>query len=140
DEGEVSVRLANGDSVPAAIAGRDHTTDIALLRLDTKGVAPAKLTETVPALGALTVVIAADREAPSAALGVVSLVGGRWRSLRGGDIDARIELGVRLRSGSQGCLVLDDAGGAIGMAVLGARRRTLVIPSATIARVASRLE
>jgi S1-C subfamily serine protease len=140
DEGEVSVRLSNGETVPAAIVGRDHTTDVALLRLDTKAVTPAKLTETVPALGSLAVVVAADREAPAAALGLVSLAGGRWRSLRGGDIDARIELGVRLRSASQGALALDAEGRAIGMAVLGARRRTLVIPSATIARVATILE
>ena len=32
DEGEVSVKLADGTARPASIAGRDHTTDIALLR------------------------------------------------------------------------------------------------------------
>jgi S1-C subfamily serine protease len=36
--------------------------------------------------------------------------------------------------------VLDAAGGAIGMAVLGPRRRVLVIPAATIARVVTTLE
>ncbi len=33
DEGEVSVKLADGTARPASIAGRDHTTDIALLRI-----------------------------------------------------------------------------------------------------------
>jgi len=69
----------------------------------------------------------------------VSLIGGRWRSLRGGDIDARIELDVRLHSSQQGGLALDASGAAIGMAVLGPRR-VLVIPAATIERVAGRLE
>jgi S1-C subfamily serine protease len=66
--------------------------------------------------------------------------GGAWRSLRGGEIDARIELDVRLRRGTQGGLALAPDGAAFGMVVAGARRRVLVIPSATIMRVAARLE
>jgi S1-C subfamily serine protease len=139
DEGEIAVKLADGSSRPATIAGRDHTTDIALLRVDTANLAPAMLLSQVPALGALSVVVAAERGTPTAALGAVSLSGERWRSLRGGDIDARIELDVRLAFSHQGGLALNAAGEAFGMAVLGPRR-VLVIPSATIERVAARLE
>ncbi|MGB8399999.1 S1C family serine protease [Bradyrhizobium sp.] len=139
DEGEVSVRLASGEVVPATIAGRDHTTDIALLRLDTRTAAAVHLTREVPVLGSLSVVVAADRGTPTAALGLVSLVGERWRSLRGGEIDSRIELDVRMRHNHQGGLALDAAGKAIGMAVLGVRR-VIVIPAATIDRVAGKLE
>jgi S1-C subfamily serine protease len=139
DEGEIAVKLADGTSRPATIAGRDHTTDIALLRVDTANLAPATLSSKVPALGALSVVVAAERGTPTAALGAVSLSGDRWRSLRGGDIDARIELDVQLAFSHQGGLALNAAGEAFGMAVLGPRR-VLVIPSATIERVAARLE
>jgi S1-C subfamily serine protease len=139
DEGEVSIKLADGTTQPASIAGRDHTTDIALLRSDAKHVAPIRLSADVPELGSLSVAVAAEHGVPTAALGVVSLVGGRWRSLRGGEIDARIELGVRLRHDHQGGLALNAAGEAIGMAVQGVRR-VLVIPGATIDRVAGRLE
>jgi S1-C subfamily serine protease len=139
DEGEVSVRLADGTSRPASIVGRDHTTDIALLRCDARNIAPVALASGVPDLGSLSVVVAAEHGAPTAALGTVSLVGGSWRSLRGGDIDARIELGVRLRHSHEGGLALTASGEAIGMAVQGVRR-VLVIPSATIGRVAGRLE
>jgi len=143
DEGEISIELSDGTVRPARIAGRDHTTDIALLRFDTqddtKEIAPIKLSPDVPMLGSLSVVVAAERGVPTAALGTVSLVGGRWRSLRGGEIDARIELDVGLRHNHQGGLVLDASGDAIGMAVLGPRR-VLVIPTATIERVAGRLE
>jgi S1-C subfamily serine protease len=138
DEGEVEIGLPDGSTVAAAIAGRDHTTDIALLRTDA-GIAPVKLTTTVPSLGTLSVVVARDRDAPSATLGMVSLSGKSWRSLRGGDIDARIELDVRLRFSQQGGLALDASGEAYGMAVLGPRR-VLVIPAATIERVAAQLE
>jgi S1-C subfamily serine protease len=143
DEGEISIELSDGTVRPARIAGRDHTTDVALLRFDTQAdtreIVPIKLSPDVPTLGSLAVVVAAERGLPAAALGTVSLVGGRWRSLRGGEIDARVELDVRLRHSHQGGLVLDASGDAIGMAVLGPRR-VLVIPAATIERVAGRLE
>jgi S1-C subfamily serine protease len=139
EEGEVIVRFANGTERSATIAGRDHTTDVALLRVETSNIAPAKLSSSVPALGSLALVVAAERGAPTAALGLISLVGGTWRSLRGGDIDARIELDVRLTPSHEGGLALNASGEIIGMAVLGARR-VLVIPAATIERVAGRLE
>ncbi|HKU08587.1 MAG TPA: S1C family serine protease [Bradyrhizobium sp.] len=143
DEGDISIQLSDGTVRPGRIAGRDHTTDVALLRFDTKdgakGIPPIKLSPDVPKLGSLAVVVAAERGSPTAALGAVSLVGGRWRSLRGGEIDARVELDVRLRHSHQGGVVLDASGDAIGMAVLGPRR-VLVIPTATIERVAGRLE
>ncbi|WP_298882126.1 S1C family serine protease [uncultured Bradyrhizobium sp.] len=138
DEGDVQITLADGSTVAAAIVGRDHTTDIALLRADTN-IAPVKLATTVPALGALSVVVATISDAPSAALGMVSVSGQGWRSLRGGEIDARIELDVRLRPRQEGGLAVDASGEAFGMAVLGPRR-VLVIPAATIERVAAQLE
>src|SRR5947209_5226730 len=138
NEGDVQIVLADGSTAAATIAGRDHTTDIALLRADTS-IAPVKLSTTVPALGTLSVVVATHRDAPSAALGMVSLSGNAWRSLRGGDIDARIELDVRLGRSQEGGLALDASGGAFGMAVLGPRR-VLVIPAATVERVAPQLE
>ncbi|WP_375157131.1 S1C family serine protease [Bradyrhizobium sp. RDT46] len=138
DEGEVEIGLPDGRTSPATIAGRDHTTDIALLRADIAST-PAKLAAIVPPLGALAVVVATNRDTPSAALGMVSASGKSWRSLRGGEIDARIELDVRLRDSQQGGLALDASGQAFGMAVLGPRR-VLVIPAATIERVAAQLE
>jgi S1-C subfamily serine protease len=139
DEGEISVLFADGTEKPATIVGRDHTTDIALLRVEGITTAPANLTADVPALGALAVITAADHGTPIAALAMISKSAERWRSLRGGEIDARIELDTRLRHSSEGGLALNAAGQAIGMAVSGPRR-TLVIPTATIQRVASRLE
>jgi S1-C subfamily serine protease len=139
EEGDVTIVLADGTTRPATIAGRDHTTDIALLRFDGAGLTPARLSPRVPALGSLAMVVAAQNGSATAALGAVSFSGERWRSLRGGEIDARIELDVRLRHSHEGALALNAAGEAFGMAVLGPRR-VLVIPAATIERVATRLE
>jgi S1-C subfamily serine protease len=140
EEGEISVVVRGGDAVKAKLVGRDPTTDVALLRVEQTEAQPITFsTETVPA-GALAIVVAAHDGEPTAALGVVSLSSGGWRSLRGGEISARIELAISLRRASEGGLAFDSAGRAIGMAVFGPRRRVLVIPSATIEQVAAKLE
>jgi S1-C subfamily serine protease len=91
-------------------------------------------------VGALALAVGAEDGAPTAAFGVVSRSTGPWWSLRGGEIDARIELDLRMRQSAEGGLAIEAAGRAIGMTVFGPRRRILVIPSATIERVAARLE
>jgi S1-C subfamily serine protease len=140
EEGEIAVTLLDGQTVPAKLVGRDPSTDIALLRIDRTDLAPAPLGADDIATGALAVLVGAEEGGPTAALGVVSRSGGPWRSLRGGEIDARLELDVTLRRAAEGGLALDATGRAFGMTVFGPRRRALVIPSATIERVAPRLE
>jgi S1-C subfamily serine protease len=140
EDGEIAVVLPGGESVPATLAGRDPTTDIALLRIGRADLPTATLAPGEVTAGALALVVGAQDGAPVAALGIVSLVRGAWRSLRGGEIDARIELDLSLRRSSEGGLALDASGGAFGMAVFGPRRRVLIIPSATIDRVAAKLE
>jgi S1-C subfamily serine protease len=138
EEDEFIVTLSGGDTVAAHLVGRDPTTDIALLRVESD-LQPFSLTESPMVAGALVVAVGAEEDASTVALGVVSLASGPWRSLRGGDIDARIELDMRLRKSAEGGLVLDAGGEAIGMAVFGPRRRVLVIPTATIERIAPKL-
>jgi S1-C subfamily serine protease len=140
EEGEFAVTLADGDTVAAQLAGRDSTTDVALLRVDRAELQPVLLEALPVAAGALAVAVGAEDGTPTVAVGVVSRAAGAWRSLRGGEIEARIELDLRLRRSAEGGVTLNAAGQAIGMAVFGPRRRVLVIPSATIERVAAKLE
>jgi S1-C subfamily serine protease len=140
EEGDCIVKSRNGDIVGAQLVGRDPTTDIALLRVDRADLQSLSLTSLAVEAGALVVVAGAEDATPTVALGVVSRVAGPWRSLRGGEIDARIELDLRLRQSAEGGVVLDTAGQSIGMAVFAPRRRVLVIPSSTIDRVAAKLE
>lgn len=138
DEGEVSVALPGGEAA-ATLVGRDPSTDVALLRVDRADLTPVALEAAPVRLGALALAVGSRGGGPIAAFGAVSFVGGRWRSLRGGEIDARLELDVGLRRFGEGGLALDASGRAFGMAVFGPRRRVLVIPAATIERVAGRL-
>lgn len=140
EAGEVAVTLASGATRAAHVVGRDPTTDIALLRTgeaDLSALGP--VAGSTPAAGALAVVVGARDGDAQAALAMVSRSSGAWRSMRGGEIDARLELDAPLRASAEGGIVLDAAGAPFGMAVLGPRRRVLVIPAATIERVAARL-
>jgi S1-C subfamily serine protease len=140
EEGEVRLTLSGGEEIAAEIAGRDPSTAVALLRVARTDLRPVAMAATLPAVGALTLALGAEGGAPTAALGAVSVSRGPWQSMRGGEIDARLEIDCRLRRTTEGGLAVDAAGQAFGMTVFGPRRRVLVIPSVTIARVAARLE
>ena len=43
EEGDVAVTLPGGESIAARLVGRDHTTDIALLRVDRSDQPPIRL-------------------------------------------------------------------------------------------------
>ena len=92
EDGEYAVTLSGGDTVPAQLVGRDPTTDVALLRVDSSDLRPVPLEAAPVAVGALAIAMGAEDGAPTAALGVVSRSAGPWRSLRGGEIDARMSL------------------------------------------------
>ena len=140
DDGDITATLPGGERVAATVAGRDPTTDVALLRVAAASPMPAAPAPPTAAAGRLVAALGAREGAPVAALGTVSFIGDAWRSMRGGSIDARIELDIALRRDAEGGPVLDAAGGLLGMAVFGPRGRVLVIPAATIDRVAARLE
>ena len=131
-------RLPGGTSTSAELVGRDAGTDIALLRVEGASPPPDRVRCGAGARGRHRARGGFARGTPVAAAGVVSLSAPGWRSLRGGEIDARIELGLTMRRLSEGGLALDAQGRTIGMSVFGPRRRVLVIPGATIDRVAGK--
>src|SRR5580704_17198023 len=139
DEGDIAVVLPGGETAAANLVGRDPTTDVALLRVDRTNPPPVTLVSASVPAGALAWAVGSVQGASIAAFGTVSLVGGAWRSFRGGEIDARIELDLSLRRVGEGGVALDASGRAFGMVVFGPRRRVLVIPAATIERVAALL-
>ena len=123
-----------------SLVGRDSTTDIALLRAEGVNASAIPLQSVSLRTGALALAVGVRNGAPIAAFGSVSFVGPAWRSLRGGEIDERIELDLSLRRAGEGGLALDVSGRALGMVVFGPRRTALVIPAATIERVAGKLQ
>jgi len=137
---DVTITRPDGSEVAATLVGRDPSTDIALLRLEEQPLEEIAFSPT-DALRAGQPILAAGRQPEGliAALGIVALAGGPWRSLRGGLIDRRLYLDLRLDFQAEGGVALDTSGRIIGMTVLGPRGRVLVIPSETIGRVAPQL-
>lgn len=140
DEGEIHLALPGGHIIPAQLVGRDPATAVAVLKVERTDLPSVTMAAALPRTGALALTIGAEAGGPAAAFGVVSISGGHWQSIRGGDIDARVELDARPRRTAEGGLAVNAAGQAFGMTVFGPRRRILVIPSVTIDRVASQLE
>jgi S1-C subfamily serine protease len=128
--------LADGACVPGKLAGRDPATNVAVIRLDKAARAPM-LAVSLPQVGALVIAAGSDGGGrPSARLGMVNAVGPEWHSMRGGRIEARIQLDIRLAASEEGGPVFDAAGGWLGMTTFGPRGQILVIPAATVERIA----
>jgi S1-C subfamily serine protease len=91
EEGDVHVLLPSGERVAAQIAGRDPRTAVALLKVEGSNLRPVALAAAIPLPGGLVVAVGAEAGAPTAAFGMVSVSRGSWQSMRGGEIDARVE-------------------------------------------------
>ena len=131
--------LPDGSRIRGKLAGRDPATNVAVIRLDGSAAAPA-LSASVPQIGALVIAAGSDGGGhASARLGTVNAVGPEWHSMRGGRIEARIQLDVRLAASEEGGPVFDAAGGWLGMTTFGPRGQVLVIPAATVERIAPAL-
>jgi S1-C subfamily serine protease len=124
-----------GQTLGATLAGRDPSTNVAVLKLETplSGMLPAAA-EPVR-VGALTLVVGADQAGNATGrLAMVHALGEAWQSMAGGRIDALIRLQTGLGA-DEGGPVLSLSGHLIGMSTSGPRRRTIVIPAATLSRV-----
>lgn len=133
---ELAVTLPDGSRVAAALTGRDPGTDIALLRVPTGPVAPLALAPPeLLAPGHLVLVAGRGEHGAMTGSGCIAQIGGPWRSLRGGRLERRIGLALKLGVEAEGGPVLDCCGRLVGMAVPGPRRQLLAIPAETIARI-----
>jgi len=131
---------AGGSVVTAKLIGRDPSTNIAVLRLAAPIASPSIVAGEAKT-GAVALAIGADGSgSASARLGIVNLAGAEWHSSRGGLIDRRIVLDLRLAHREEGGPVLDAAGAWLGMSTFGPRHRVIVIPTATIERVVPLLQ
>jgi S1-C subfamily serine protease len=126
---------SGGSVLTARIAGRDSSTNIAILRLATPIAAPSIAVGEAQS-GAVALAVGADGTGgASARLGIVNLAGPEWHSSRGGLIDRRIVLDVRLARREEGGPVFDATGGCLGMSTFGPRGQVIAIPTATIERI-----
>jgi S1-C subfamily serine protease len=127
--------VRGGQIVGATLAGRDPGTNVAVLKLDTALEGTLPVAAEAVRVGHLALLVGADAAGgPTSRLAMVHALGDAWHSMAGGRIDALVRLDTRLGI-DEGGPVLSLAGGLIGMSTSGPRRRTIVIPTATLTRV-----
>jgi len=115
---EIQVTLPNGRVVSASLAGRDPSTDIAVLKCAEADNAVSEFGDVATVKpGNLTLVVGRTRASgPVAALGVVSLVASDRRTWTGASIVPYIRLDVELQPTAVGGAVIDARGSTVGLA------------------------
>ena len=125
---------AGGEAERATVAGRDPSTDLALLRIDAAGPVTELASSDGLRVGAIVLAVARDDDGDVAAsMGVLSAVGGPWRTWHGGQIDRFVRPDLSLYPRFAGSPLVDVSGRIAGMNTGGlARRQVLTVPADTI--------
>jgi S1-C subfamily serine protease len=139
---EIHVTLPDGRVVPATLAGRDASTDLAVLKCAEAASPVAEISDVSTIKpGSLALVVGRTRASgPVAALGAVSLVAPERRTWIGAPLSPYVRLDVGLQPTAVGGAVIDAYGRAIGMATPRfARFGAIAVPASTVNRVVDAL-
>jgi S1-C subfamily serine protease len=141
-EEDINVTLADGSKTTATIAGRDPGSDIAVLKLAGGSATPATLAP-ADSVKVGHLVLALGRPsggAPMASFGVVSAVGGAWRTARGGMIEGYIRADVTLYPGFSGGPLVDTQGRVVALnSYYLARGQEIALPASAVTAIVTTL-
>jgi S1-C subfamily serine protease len=139
---EIKVLLDGGRAVSAKLAGRDPSTDIAVLRIEEgSSGAPQLGDSTSLKLGHLVLALGRTRRGDLvASSGIIGGISGEWRNRHGGNLDQHIRLDLALYPGFSGGPLLNARGEVIGVNTRGlGHGRAVTVPVATVNRVVEQL-
>lgn len=138
---DIRITAPDGSTLPAELAGRDPSTDLAVLRVNGLNIPiAAKAGSSALKPGNVALVVGRFKDSANAALGVLSSLSGPSQTWRGGHLDQVIRLDVALQPASAGGAVIDSEGNLIGIATAALSRISVfAIPLATVARVTEKL-
>ena len=141
-EEDITVVAAGGKSFKANLAGRDPSTDLAILKVSEESALP------LPSFGdgglkLGHVVLALGRSRGSnlvASAGIVGGISGEWEPRRGARVDQHIRLSLELYPGFSGGPLVNAQGKVVGINTRGlSRGRAVTIPLATVNRIVDEL-
>jgi S1-C subfamily serine protease len=139
-EEDISVGLPGGQSVPATIAGRDSSTDLAILRVEQQGLTAVERGPE-PRVGHVALVVARPGQSLATSIGVVSAVGGPARPWRGGRLEGVIFTDAALYPGFGGAPLVDTSGRMLGVITSQVGQGAgLAIPLSVVEKVATSLQ
>jgi len=139
---DIEIVLPDGKRARAAVAGRDPSTDLALLHTEATLVPAARADAGALRVGNIVLAVGRDEDGqPAASMGVISALDGPWRTWRGGDIDRFVRPDLSLYPGLSGGALADAGGALLGLNTWGlSRRMALTVPNATIERVVAQVK
>jgi S1-C subfamily serine protease len=140
-EDRVEVGLPDGRTVGARLIGRDPTTDIAVVRAEAAALNPARpgRLESLR-VGHIVVAVARPGRELQATLGIISAIGGPWRTMAGGQLDIYLQTDVAMHPGFSGGPLVTAEGLTIGLNTSGlARGISVAVPITTLGRVVEAL-
>ena len=137
----LEVGLPDGSTVAATLVGRDPSTDVALLRVAATGLTPAEWVDAADLrVGNLVLALGRPGKSVQATLGVVSALGGAWRTGGGGEVDRYLQTDVVMYPGFSGGALAVAGGRVAGMNTSGLMRGvSLALPAGTLKRVVEAL-
>ena len=141
-EEDLSVETADRRTLSARFAGRDHSTDLAVLDVESLEVGPATPAEGEARVGQISLAVGSHSrgEGPRATLGVVSAVGGPIRTRRGPRLERYIQTDATPYPGFSGGPLIDVRGNVLGILVSGwGRGAAYAIPADIAWRTAGTL-
>jgi S1-C subfamily serine protease len=135
---EIRVTWSDGRAAPATLVGRDPGTDLAVLRIGESDPPAAEIGDSAGLrVGHLVLAVGYG---PRASWGVVSAVGGAWRTARGGEVDRLLRVDLVLYPGFSGGPLVDASGKVAGLVTSGlSRQLELAVPTSTVTRVVDEL-
>ena len=137
---EVTVVLPSGEQTNATVAARDQGTDIAILKLPSDAPVAKQADDANARVGEVALAIARrGTEGLAAAYGIVSAIGGPWRTFSGAQVDRWLRLDLNPFPGFSGGPIVNAAGEALGIATSGPWRSAAVIPASTVSRIVDQL-
>ena len=132
---DITVVLPDNQTIAAKLVGRDPGTDLAVLQAETSGIAAAPFAATA-SLHVGSMVLAVGRRGengPCASLGVISALGGPWRTWRNGQIGQFVRADLNLYPGSSGGALVNTQGEVIGINSAGLTRNwSVTVPKETV--------
>ena len=138
---KVNVLLPSGSKAKARVAGRDHGTDIAILEVPGGLTSASFADESQSRVGEIVLAIGRrEAEGIAATYGMISAIGGPWRTWQGARVDRWLRLDLNPFTGFSGGPIVNARGEAIGMATSGPRRSAVTIPASTVNRVVDQLQ
>jgi len=139
-QNEVTVVLPNGEESKANVSGRDPGTDIAVLTIAQKSGAASLADESQARIGEIVLSVGRrGTDGLATTYGVISALGGPWRTWQGARIDRLLRLDLNPFTGFSGGPIVNARGEVLGIATSGPRRSVVTIPTSTVTRVVDQL-